>query len=30
MQTFMDSLKVRSKLGKGTVVTMEKTIARRC
>ena len=30
MQAFMDSLKVRSKLGKGTVVTMEKTIARRC
>ncbi len=30
MQTFMDTLRVRSTPGKGTVVTMEKTIARRC
>ena len=30
MQTFMDKLRVRSTAGKGTVVTMEKTIARRC
>ena len=30
MQTFMDTLRVRSTPGKGTVVTMGKTIARRC
>lgn len=30
MQTFMDKLRVRSTAGKGTVVTMEKMIARRC
>ncbi|MEG0804719.1 MAG: anti-sigma F factor [Pygmaiobacter sp.] len=29
MQTFMDDLKVRSTVGKGTVVTMEKLIAQR-
>lgn len=29
MQSFMDRLRVSSKLGKGTVVTMKKTIARR-
>ena len=30
MQTFMDTLRVHSTPGKGTVVTMGKTIARRC
>ena len=30
MQTFMDRLRVRSTVGGGTVVTMEKKIARRC
>lgn len=30
MQTFMDRLRVRSVPGRGTVVTMEKKIARRC
>ena len=29
MESFMDSLKVRSQLGKGTTVTMRKRIARR-
>ena len=29
MESFMDQLKVRSKLGKGTVVTMRRTLARR-
>ncbi len=29
MQSFMDKLKVTSRLGSGTTVTMEKTIIRR-
>lgn len=29
MQTFMDNLKVRSRMGQGTVVTMEKSISQR-
>lgn len=29
MESFMDQLKVRSKLGKGTVVTMRRTLTRR-
>lgn len=29
MQTFMDSLRVRSAVGRGTVVTMEKSISQR-
>lgn len=29
MQTFMDGLKVRSRVGRGTVVTMEKSMSQR-
>ena len=29
MESFMDSLRVRSKVGKGTTVTLRKRIARR-